>query len=340
MKRVISLIFCIISIITLTCLGSVNAEKVSKEIVLNSANMLVNGKAIQETNISFEDRIYVPLRAVFETIGCEVKWDEVTKTASIIGEIISPIESIEDYETNEQSCHSPELELQEIEFVAMTITAGDIETTVMSISYGDRIYVPLRAITDFLGLELNWNDTLRVANIFGSTVINAKFRFITYEEYYATLKAQYDKLIADQIARGDQVYEDYTKNFISCTAGFNEESHRKLAEEARKPYLQRADELKEEFNKKVEALKFKYHIIETSFDEEYIELKEHYDKMIADLIAKADQMYEDTFKHSLANSADASEEGLKLMAEEAKAPYLKRVEELKEEFDKKVELLK
>jgi len=52
---------------------------------LNSINIVVNGKAISEPNILYQDRTYVPFRAIFEALGCVVGWNDVTQTASISG---------------------------------------------------------------------------------------------------------------------------------------------------------------------------------------------------------------------------------------------------------------
>ena len=52
---------------------------------LNSINIVVNGKTISEPNILYQDRTYVPFRAIFEALGCVVGWNDATQTASITG---------------------------------------------------------------------------------------------------------------------------------------------------------------------------------------------------------------------------------------------------------------
>ncbi len=52
---------------------------------LNSINIIVNGNPITEPNILYQDRTYVPFRAIFEALGCKVGWDDATQTASISG---------------------------------------------------------------------------------------------------------------------------------------------------------------------------------------------------------------------------------------------------------------
>lgn len=84
MKRLILGITCAIAI---TAGSAVSAETVTKEIALDSVKIMVNAQKVEATNIVYEDRTYVPLRAVFETIGCTVEWDEATQTASITGEV-------------------------------------------------------------------------------------------------------------------------------------------------------------------------------------------------------------------------------------------------------------
>lgn len=53
------------------------------QVLFNEVNITVNGKKIEADNIAYQGTTYVPLRAVAESLGKEVGWDQKTKTASI-----------------------------------------------------------------------------------------------------------------------------------------------------------------------------------------------------------------------------------------------------------------
>ena len=60
---------------------------VQLDVQFDSINVVVNGKKIEESNILYNGRTYVPFRAVFETLGCEVLWHDITQTATIKGKL-------------------------------------------------------------------------------------------------------------------------------------------------------------------------------------------------------------------------------------------------------------
>lgn len=53
------------------------------EVELNTVNITVDGKKVDGDNILYNDRTYVPLRAIAEMLGKNVSWDQETNTASI-----------------------------------------------------------------------------------------------------------------------------------------------------------------------------------------------------------------------------------------------------------------
>ena len=59
--------------------GSVYAAgggiKKSIQVVMNGINLVVEGQTILADNILYNDTTYVPIRAVAESLGKEVKWD-------------------------------------------------------------------------------------------------------------------------------------------------------------------------------------------------------------------------------------------------------------------------
>ncbi len=61
---------------------------VQLDVEFDSINVIVNGTKIEESNILYNGRTYVPFRAVFETLGCEVLWHDITQTATIKGKLV------------------------------------------------------------------------------------------------------------------------------------------------------------------------------------------------------------------------------------------------------------
>ncbi|HHV72498.1 MAG TPA: DUF4163 domain-containing protein [Clostridia bacterium] len=85
-KKVKSIIAAAVAAVILTG-GAVYAagggmEK-SIQVVMNGINLVVDSKTIFDDNILYNGTTYVPIRAVAEALGKEVKWDAETNTAEI-----------------------------------------------------------------------------------------------------------------------------------------------------------------------------------------------------------------------------------------------------------------
>lgn len=100
MKKILS------TLIALTIIASsticANAETI--DVTLNSVNLSVNEKIIQTPNILWNGTTYVPLRAVSDNLGCDVTWDEATRTAYVsnIGQmcLFDSLNSLSRYRTS------------------------------------------------------------------------------------------------------------------------------------------------------------------------------------------------------------------------------------------------
>ena len=65
----------------------------------DSVNLKVNGQNVTSSNLLYNDRTYVPLRACAEMLGSTVGWDQNTNTASIQSLNISREKAVEDLKT-------------------------------------------------------------------------------------------------------------------------------------------------------------------------------------------------------------------------------------------------
>lgn len=95
------------------------------------------------------DRTYVPFREILEMLGAEVSWDEATKTAyaDIDGGVLISV-------TSGGRSISRNSETQ------------TFDTDVLNIS--GRLYVPIRAISWALGLDVEWDSTTHTAALTSS----------------------------------------------------------------------------------------------------------------------------------------------------------------------------
>lgn len=78
-------------IITTILMSTAFGASVTKsiDVVLNSVNIMVNGKKVEANNIVYEGVTYVPLRAISEILDKEVGWNPTTSTASINDKVAS-----------------------------------------------------------------------------------------------------------------------------------------------------------------------------------------------------------------------------------------------------------
>ncbi len=106
-----------------------------------------NGNEVADKGIIQDGRTLVPVRGVFEYMGYEVDWDNETKTATLTnsekGITIELSNGNEDFYVNGESVH-PDVPQQII---------------------NGRFMLPLRAVGDAVGAEIEWDGENKVARI-------------------------------------------------------------------------------------------------------------------------------------------------------------------------------
>ena len=88
MKKIIKATVCTFVCASLMSASlAVMAEKAFMQV--DSITVMKNDDVVEGTNLLYNDRTYVPLRQIAESLGCTVDWDEATSTATITGNVTS-----------------------------------------------------------------------------------------------------------------------------------------------------------------------------------------------------------------------------------------------------------
>jgi hypothetical protein len=94
-----------------------------------------------QTPVIVDDRTLVPLRAIFTAMGAEVDWDEATRTVT----------AVRGDTTISLAIGSDQL------YVNGVATTIDVPAQIIN----DRTMIPVRAIAESFGCEVNWNESAR-----------------------------------------------------------------------------------------------------------------------------------------------------------------------------------
>lgn len=94
-------------------------------------------------------RTMVPLRAVAEALGCEVKWDDTTKSASFVqGEVTAVITVGQNYILAGDGVYNQELPI-------------DAPAVIVN----SRTMIPLRALSECFGYNVEWDNKTKTVSI-------------------------------------------------------------------------------------------------------------------------------------------------------------------------------
>lgn len=125
--------------------------------------ILIDGEYITPDSdpVIKNDRTIVPIRAVAEKLGYDVSWEAETRTAVITnGETILRV-----------TIDAPEMvkeTKEEVDFVPEFYTQEKISLDVAATIINDRTYLPLRAVGEALGCDVDWDAANR------TVIINSK----------------------------------------------------------------------------------------------------------------------------------------------------------------------
>ena len=161
MKRKISLLLSAIVAAGSIGLVSMGTEKAE---AYDSVKVVVNNTELTGDNagVIVDGRTLVPVRAVSETVGADVDWDGGTRTATVKmnGKTISiPIDSYTIYSGGSE--------------VSVDVPAQIIN---------DRTMLPLRAVGEQLGLDVDWSQEDKIAYLYDSDkAVLSPYSFCNYK---------------------------------------------------------------------------------------------------------------------------------------------------------------
>ena len=142
-------LFTLIIIVTLICCSFIPLELLSYNQVYADADisLLVNGTRLASNPLVIirNERVLVPVRAFFEFIGADVRWEENTRAVSINSKGISIAMhiGIKDY----------------------TVNGSLLKMDVAPLLYNDSTMVPVRFVSEGLKYSVSWDGERRIVSI-------------------------------------------------------------------------------------------------------------------------------------------------------------------------------
>lgn len=124
-----------------------NTEKTSDEI-----SVVIDGEKVEfdVKPIMLDDRTLVPMRKIFEALGAVVTWDDETQTAfGTNGKVVIAFQIDNNIMT--KSAANAQSEVIELDVAAQLIN--------------DRTLVPIRAISESFGCDVDWIDEIQTVVI-------------------------------------------------------------------------------------------------------------------------------------------------------------------------------
>lgn len=176
---------------------SVNAEE-NINVILNDETVTFDTAPVMEN-----DRILVPIRAIAEKMEFDVNWDQKTQTVTL--ENFSNILTIGI--NNKYISKTFKFLTDEDEAYQKTF---DIPIDVPAKVINDRTYLPLRAVTEAFGCEVEWNQNSQTAEIFYGHTYGEEISFEDEGiEYLAKIELLFNEL------KNSPNYEPYTYHYTT-----------------------------------------------------------------------------------------------------------------------------
>ena len=128
----------------------------ANDTVGSDSRIFVNGEEIYDASaITYEGYTMVPVRFVGEKLGCRIFWDEQTKTATI-KDASKTVEFTEGVST-------------------MIVDNRIKDIPVPMIIEDGNAYVPIRALSDGLDIDVTWNEMTRTVSVYSAAAARASY---------------------------------------------------------------------------------------------------------------------------------------------------------------------
>lgn len=228
MRRFTALVLALVMVFSLTVSASAAPAPETIQVNINySMSVAYNGKiqSMKDTNgnrvypILNGGTTYLPVRAVSNMLGLEVKWDQATQTVILSDPADGQKSTGQSFGSFLMPEAKPRLEAVTVSLnPGITVTYnGEVQTlkdtngnTVYPMLYGGTTYLPVRAVGNMLGLVVNWNQSMQTV-LLGEPDYDAKYGEYD-KEYYSRLVGSetltlggYVMSLAEQGASEDEI---------------------------------------------------------------------------------------------------------------------------------------
>lgn len=138
----------------------------------SDARIFVNGNEITDAAAkTYEGYTMIPIRFVAERLGCQVFWDDTLNTATVKdgGTVVSFTENVK----------------------TMIVDDKIKEIPIAPVIADDRVYVPLRSLSEGLDIDVTWNEMTRTVSVYSAAAARAEYNSDYSEAPEAELKTVY-----------------------------------------------------------------------------------------------------------------------------------------------------
>lgn len=143
-------------------------------------SVVVNGETIQTEvpPVIVDSRTMVPLRAVCEALGCDVSWNAETRGITL---------------TDGKSLYFTWIDRDHAFKTSGVALEGSMVMDVPPVIMDSRTMVPLRAISELFGAQVNWDDTSRTVTVDYAKADAQEGLAAEFAEYEEAFDAMYDQ---------------------------------------------------------------------------------------------------------------------------------------------------
>lgn len=231
-RRVLSMIVCLLLVLAMTASASIT--KVTKDasltIYFNGTNVVCEDK---EDNyvlpVYYEGSVHIPIYTMSRMVRRELKYDDEGKTIRATGQVLQGYEASklsppEDDKTlrkvHPELSKSSEVEAQIVKDVRVLATsngreiANDADRQINLLKVDDTIYVPIHAMSNYLGLCCEWNSLWH-----GVDVMTTTFRD-TVNEYINGTATRVPVIYNESRGVRDFIYMNYLQESPSLDYTF------------------------------------------------------------------------------------------------------------------------